>query len=359
MRVSSGVFAETLLDMAASEQLYACKRTSGDIEKRIEISKAVQENVQLEQQLYSPVSVPSWQHRIVFLYCILFWICVLCEQSWNFFNTSYVLFPLQLSTHGSILYFAIQKLQTICPLYQYSGMWFQAIFTSTISQFELAQTHAERMEDDSGIVIAARHSESDFVLAAKNAVTRDVLAAVGCGLSPPHRHLFHLLVAIKSLEHSCPASVTAKHWHAFLNAPQHDQQSSTEYKNPSWLPASAWLQCMHLNVHLPAFRTLCSHMAKNAKQWKAWLSCPDPWSALTEAITPGDGDKFRTDALNLFERLILVRVLRLEYLLAAVEKFTAEVLGTTLPAVLNLQDIVEKFPRQQPVIFILSPGMSC
>jgi dynein heavy chain len=67
---------------------------------------------------------------------------------------------------------------------------------------------------------------------------------------------------------------------------------------------------------------------------------------------------FNFENLTPFERILLIKVLRKECLIKAIQKFIEENLGLKFlnPSLPTLQELYNQSQPQTPIIFILSPG---
>lgn len=68
---------------------------------------------------------------------------------------------------------------------------------------------------------------------------------------------------------------------------------------------------------------------------------------------------FPWENLSRFQRLIIIKLLRLETLMSAVNQFVYDQMGSTCSSKSNfdLKEIYEESTSKTPLIFILSPGM--
>ena len=85
-----------------------------------------------------------------------------------------------------------------------------------------------------------------------------------------------------------------------------------------------------------------------------YVSHPDPQSG----SSPSLGNPFNWEVLKPFERLLLIKVLRPDNLVAAVRVFVDELMGTKFlsSGEFDLKEVFEGSSAANPLIFILSPG---
>jgi dynein heavy chain len=102
---------------------------------------------------------------------------------------------------------------------------------------------------------------------------------------------------------------------------------------------------------IEGFDGLSESFEKNHREWREWYILKEP----ERKPMIGNWD----DRLNDFQKLLLVRCLRLDRVIFSISNFVMKSLGKEFvePPVLDLGEVFEKSQNNIPLIFILSPGV--
>ncbi|XP_035825271.1 dynein heavy chain 6, axonemal [Aplysia californica] len=154
-----------------------------------------------------------------------------------------------------------------------------------------------------------------------------------------------------------------------VNSSESEEKPSTEAEHPphpSWVTESEWRQCQYLEATIPSFDLLCRSLCTNTEQWQLFKSSEDPFFLMEQPFVHGpDADKsspiFPWEGLTKFQRLILIKTLRLEVTPSAVSQFIRDQLGARYlsTGTFDLKEIYRESMAKAPLIFILSPGEGC
>ncbi|XP_063958044.1 dynein axonemal heavy chain 6-like isoform X2 [Lytechinus pictus] len=146
---------------------------------------------------------------------------------------------------------------------------------------------------------------------------------------------------------------------------------------PKWIPEKAWKQCQYLSSTLEPFQGICMYILNCHDQWMTFAKVEDPYRLMTEPFvkktsatkdpspgptpgpTPSGGNPFSWEILKPIERLLLIKVLRPDSLVASVRAFVNELMGDKFLSSggFDLKEIFEGSTAVNPLIFILSPGV--
>lgn len=121
-------------------------------------------------------------------------------------------------------------------------------------------------------------------------------------------------------------------------------------KNPcsEWLPANSWDEICRAD-EITAFKDIATNFKENEKKWKTVydkfvedFKIPSPWQ----------------ETVSLFERLILIRILRPDKLLTCITNFIRSEMDERFvkPPPFNIAASYDESYCLAPLIFILSPG---
>ncbi|XP_062828664.1 dynein axonemal heavy chain 14 isoform X3 [Anolis carolinensis] len=147
---------------------------------------------------------------------------------------------------------------------------------------------------------------------------------------------------------------------------------------PHWITEIMWKECQYMSTHMPAFSLLCESLSSNSQQWRAFLNSqnlyylistpyrPVPLQQVSELqlkiLREDQGNApliFPWDKLSSFERLILIKVLRLESLNSAVRAFITEKMGSKYlwTGGIDFKAIYEESDSTTPLILIHAHGV--
>ena len=253
-------------------------------------------------------------------------------------------------------------------MYQYSLEWFQDIFSKCIK--------------DVGMPVSKQESDmADFIRSINSHLTEVVFEYTAIGLLSEDFLPFAFTLSCSILmrhEDLSKASISSEEWSFFsqmsrkskqdghtdnLSSPKHSRKKhssiSDSVKKPDFVTDQKWIQLKKLELSFKCFRHIQTHISEHHKLWKSFMSSDDPLRFKPPLeMEEHSQELFVFDALSLFQKLILVKLLCKEHLAAAVKAFIELELGPsfgTKPA-LNLKHIVEESDTINPFIFILSHG---
>jgi dynein heavy chain len=226
---------------------------------------------------------------------------------------------------GSSLFFCVTELANIDPMYQYS------------LQFYIAQFHN-----------ALRDSEKGEGQARIDAITttfqRSLYTKVCRGLFAKDQLLFSFIMCLKMFD----CNALEVRW-LLLGGFEVDKGLSP---NPfDWLPDINWKMLWRATTQLPAFVKLEGIIKQHPEETKALYLSPNP----LECKLPGE-----LEALTGIHRLVVLRALRSDKMVMAVQAYVQKALGDFYiePPLFNLDDVATELSEDPsvPIIFVLSPG---
>ncbi|KAG4103981.1 dynein heavy chain and region D6 of dynein motor-domain-containing protein [Neocallimastix lanati (nom. inval.)] len=232
---------------------------------------------------------------------------------------------------ASILFFVLNDLSTIDPMYQFS-------LDSYIDLFDNSITKSEQNED---LVERINNLNEYHTYAVYKSTCR--------GLFEEHKLLFALHITVKIL---LSAGKINEEEYSFLLHGGQVINRETQLPNPcnEWISETTWDNITELEK-LPAFNGLVSSFEQGEREWKQWFINSEP----EEIQLPGEWE----NKLNDLQRMLIVRSLRLDRVTFCIQKFIKNNLGQkfTEPPILNIEDIYEDSNSNTPLIFVLSPGV--
>uniref|UniRef100_A0AAR2J4M4 Dynein, axonemal, heavy chain 1 n=1 Tax=Pygocentrus nattereri TaxID=42514 RepID=A0AAR2J4M4_PYGNA len=219
------------------------------------------------------------------------------------------------AVRAQILFFCVSDLSNVDPMYQYSLEWFLGIFMAGIAN-----------SDRAGRVLPLYLTSS---LSLRVNVCRS--------LFEKHKLMFaFLLVPCLQAE-----------WQYMLSGGTAHQQ----LPNPSssWLSERAWQELLALS-ELPNFKGLADTFFKHEPEYKRIFDSSRPH----QEPLPGEW----VTKLDSFQRLLVLRCLRVDRLTHGLQDFVSAQLGQRFiePQTSDLSVVFKESSPSTPLIFVLSPG---
>ncbi|GLC60993.1 hypothetical protein PLESTB_001703700 [Pleodorina starrii] len=236
-------------------------------------------------------------------------------------------------TFNATLFFCIRDMAAVDPMYQYSLAWFLKLFVRSIQQAAKVDDVAERL-----------HNINDhFTYALYQNICRS--------LFEKDKLLFAFLLSARILMSRSEGRLEP-HLYQFLltggvGVPERDVQRP---EGADWLSAKAWGELLRAPNVCPAFEGLPEVIA----------GCPDEWRALFDSVEPQSMELPMSYDYRLepFQKVLLLRMLRPDKVVPAVQAFVASSLGArfTEPPPFDLAGSYEESGPTVPLLFVLSPG---
>lgn len=232
---------------------------------------------------------------------------------------------------ASILYFVLNDLATIDPMYQFSLESYVDLFEKSIAKSKKFDNLQERLM-----------SLNDYH-------TYAVYKNTCRGLFEQHKLLFSFQIAIKILE--AANKINKEEYDFFLRGGiVLDKEAQLPNPYSEWIDEPRWDNVTELDK-MQAFAGFISSMEQNEKDWKNWFTSGEP----EELAIPGDWD----NKLNDLQRMLIIRSLRPDRVIFCAQKFVLTNLGQKFiePPILDVNDILSDSAPKTPLIFVLSPGV--
>lgn len=234
----------------------------------------------------------------------------------------------KVATRGSVIYFVIADLALIDPMYQYSLDFFIKLFKKRLDISEKSENPEERLE----ILI--------------NDITRAFYSNICRGLFENDKLLFSFLISCKIQINK--GLIQQKEWDFFLRA------ATKEYheERPEFIDEKTW-NILYALCDLGGNYFLLFEKLKEEGQKENWINFlehPDPWKF--------DFSLFLDKEISPFTKLLFMKILREEILMANITYFVTESMGKffIVPPMFDLKSSFEDTTCTTPIIFVLSPG---
>jgi dynein heavy chain len=313
LRLLSTAEGSLLDDESLVTTLQDSKKTSEEVGKQLIIAEDTEKKIDVARQGYRPVSL-----------------------------------------RASILYFVLNDLGKVDPMYQFSLGTYVALFQQSIQKSLKSATQSQPGQSNAGGKPgnAASNAAGDLAerLADINNFHTLAIYNYTCnGLFERHKLLFSFQMCIKIM--MADNKVQKDEYGFFLNGVQ-TLKKDEGASNPcvAWLDNDAWDNVSELNK-LSHFQGISSSFEQNGRNWMQWYQSSTPE---LEAL-PGEWEAKCND----MQRLILIRSLRPDRVIMASSRFVASNIGSQFiePPAFNLRDIYEQSTPKIPIIFVLSPGV--
>ncbi|CAK4166458.1 unnamed protein product [Aphanomyces euteiches] len=229
---------------------------------------------------------------------------------------------------SQVLFFCIDQLANIEPVYQYSLSWFIALFILSIQQSEPSSELAERLR-----VLDAHFTFSLYRNICRSLLEKDKL-------------MFSFLLTISIMQGR--NEIDASEWYFFLTGGVAVSETPPPNPCPEWFSEKQWNELVRL-ANIPSYNGLVDEFKTHQAAWKAIYDSP------TGHLMPFPGT-FAT--VSPFRRLLAIRVLRPDLVVVAAQQFVVVTMGEAFvkPPPFDLALCYGDSSVQSPLVFILSPG---
>ncbi|XP_071671247.1 dynein axonemal heavy chain 3 isoform X2 [Patagioenas fasciata] len=231
------------------------------------------------------------------------------------------------AVHSAVVFFCISDLANIEPMYQYSLVWFINLYVQSIAKSEKSEDLGERIKN------ITKH----FTISIYNNVCRS--------LFEKDKLLFSFLLTIDIMKGK--DQIDDEVWRFLLTG---GVALDNPHPNPApdWLSDKSWAELVRASS-LTHLHGLMEHVRENSSKWKLIYDSvrpheeafPDTWSTLMG-----------------LDRMVILRCLRPDKIIPAVQEFIVENMGRTFiePPTFDLGRSYSDSNCCAPLIFVLSPG---
>lgn len=234
-----------------------------------------------------------------------------------------------IATRGSILFFVVADLCSIDSMYQYSFQYIVKLFKAAIRTTEDNTTN--------------RYSSLI------SNITKTIYKNVSRGVFEEHKMILSFLIAI-DLDLKTNQLPQLK-WELFLKGSGViDRSGQIHNPNPNLFSDYNWDLLTVLERNFVGFQGLQKDMTVNLDTWEKYSKSKNLYNEpLPAAFEP---------LLNKFDRLFILKVLRPELMLEAINAYIVNKIGSFYIDNIEsrIEDIYEDSDRQTPIVFILSKG---
>ncbi|UJR33040.1 hypothetical protein I4U23_020499 [Adineta vaga] len=233
---------------------------------------------------------------------------------------------------AAILFFVLQDLTIIDPMYQFSLDAYIQLFLLSIEKSTRSLKLNERLEK-----LNDYHTYAVYKYGCRSLFER-------------HKLLFSFHICTKIMDVDNRLNHDEYQFLIRINILTIDRE--TQFPNPfsTWLNDVRWDQMSEL-IRLPDYRFLRDSFDQFPKDWKEWYLSEEA----EKASLPGTIDSLITE----FGRILIVRCLRPDRITHCLLNFVIHNIGSKFvdPPILQLNTILEDSNKRSPIIFILSQGV--
>ncbi|XP_032303513.1 dynein heavy chain 3, axonemal isoform X3 [Coturnix japonica] len=231
------------------------------------------------------------------------------------------------AVHSAVVFFCISDLANIEPMYQYSLTWFINLYVQSIAKSKKGEDLEERIEN-----IIEHFTASIYNNVCRSLFEKDKL-------------LFSLLLTVGIMKGR--GQIDDEVWRFLLTG---GVALDNPHPNPApdWLSDKSWAELVRASC-LTNLQGLMEHVRENFSEWKRIYDSvrphkenfPDAWNTVTG-----------------LDRLVILRCLRPDKIVPAVQQFIVENMGRTFiePPTFDLGQSYGDSNCCAPLIFVLSPG---
>lgn len=232
---------------------------------------------------------------------------------------------------ASILFFVLNDMGRIDPMYQYSLDSYISLFNNSIDKSTRSGKLEERIAN-----LNDYHTYAVYKFTCR-------------GLFERHKLLFSFHMCAKILESA--GKLNTDEYQFFLRGGivlDRDNQMDNPCSN--WLPDSSWDNITELDK-LTNFHGLITSFEQYPRDWNLWYTSSEP----ENSSLPGEWD----NACNELQKMLIVRSLRQDRVSFCITSFIVNNLGSRFvePPVLDMRSVVDDSTEKTPLIFVLSPGV--
>lgn len=234
-----------------------------------------------------------------------------------------------IATRGSILFFVVADLSSIDSMYQYSFQYIIKLFKAAIKNTDDASSD--------------RHNSLI------SNITKTIYKNVSRGIFEAHKMILSFLIAI-DLDLKTDQLPTLK-WELFLKGSGViDRTGQPHNPDTSLYNEYNWDLLTILERNFTEFYGIQKDMITNFDIWEKYAKSKSPYNE----TLPIDFEPL----LSNFDRLLLLKVLKPELMLEALNSYIVKKIGRFYVDTIEsrIEDIYEDSDRQTPIVFILSKG---
>jgi dynein heavy chain len=242
----------------------------------------------------------------------------------------------QCGRQASILFFVLNDLVKIDPMYQFSLEWYKALFRKSIEESR------EQMFTDRYSSITKWHTLQVYKQACRS-------------LFEKHKILLSMQMCIKL--QMADGLVNEAEWNFFLRGGQVlDRSLLPPRPQFDWITQQAWDNVCELERALPAtFAGITNAVTLSPKDWHRWYLSVKP-APPESAQLPGEWETKCEDRLK---KMIVLRCFRTDRVIFAIRNYVEHQMKKEFieSRPTQLREILAESNAREPIVIVLSPGV--
>ncbi|XP_050529641.1 dynein axonemal heavy chain 3 isoform X2 [Daktulosphaira vitifoliae] len=247
---------------------------------------------------------------------------IITEQEIDLARNVYI----PVSQHSAILFFCISELSNIDPMYQYSLAWFINLYNQSIVKSQKSDSIKQRIE---------------FL---NEYFTYNIYKNICQSLFEKDKLIFSFVLTIGITKSKAKSNELV----TFFLTGGIGLKNPHPNPAPEWLTDKSWAEVVRAS-QLPGLNNLFESIKLSSEEWKQWYDLVNP----QESIIP-----YPYQNVENFEKLVIVKCLRPDKVVPAVQHYIAINLGQKYiePPPFDLADSFKDSNCCTPLIFVLSAG---
>ncbi|XP_048588102.1 dynein axonemal heavy chain 2 isoform X2 [Nematostella vectensis] len=232
---------------------------------------------------------------------------------------------------ASILFFVLNDMGRIDPMYQFSLDAYIDLFNNSIEKSQRSPNLDNRIQN-----LNEYHTYAVYKYTCR-------------GLFERHKLLFSFQMCSKILE--AAGKLNMDEYNFFLRGGVVlDREGQMDNPCTQWLTDTSWDNVTELDK-LPNFHGIVTSFEQYPRDWNQWYTSSEP----ENTPLPGEWE----NACNELQRMLVVRSLRPDRVSFTATSFIVNNLGSKFvePPVLDMSSVVDDSSTRTPLIFVLSPGV--
>jgi dynein heavy chain len=232
--------------------------------------------------------------------------------------------------HAATLYFCLNSMSIIDPMYQYSLQWYTNLFRATCEDAEQGESLAERIE------------------LLKNGFTALLYDQVCRSLFEAHKLLFSFVMSISILQ--SVGKIDPAQWRFLIAGQATGDPIDLAQPGARWITSQVWSSLCTVSV-LPMAEGFVQDVNDNLESWKAYFDSATPH----RFKLPGKWN----DCLGQFQKILILKCFRPDKVSEAIQDYIVEEIGPSYiePPPFDLPLSYKAATVISPLIFVLSIGV--
>ncbi|EAR99019.2 dynein heavy chain 7, axonemal protein (macronuclear) [Tetrahymena thermophila SB210] len=228
---------------------------------------------------------------------------------------------------ASNIFFTIQKLHKLNPMYQFSLEFFIKVFKKSIKKAEKPQIKNPKNKTN----------------CLNDSLKKQVYYDMNRSIFVKHKLLFSFLLTLTVIETN--EALNINDYHYFLSGIVEEKLQNIDNPEPSKISEKQWNSILELST-LDSFKNIAQFICRKPDSWIKFIQAPDLNMPEPFSKVPN------------FAKLVLVKSLRPDFFAEFLKEFIKTEMGSYFieNVQISIQDTHQESIPEQPILFVLSPG---